>query len=181
MVVVVRRLHLYAAHRRKMSDVCPTGFVIFVVGSRSAFPRFSTRRSRRHRREPSSPRPWRATGNENTRGTLSAHSPLFLPRDIYWQLFCTRLAPPCRVYRSRDRLERIANSISRHFNRPGVSLIKSSLSRFPAIYIYIFRFLSGHGFYLAGRDAIGIARVIVPRDGSMVIADARNLEEDVVR
>lgn len=144
----MRRLHLYAAHRRKMSDVCPTGFVIFVVGSRSAFPRFSTRRSRRHRREPSSPRPWRATGNENTRGTLSAHSPLFLPRDIYWQLFCTRLAPPHRVYRSRDRLERIANSISRHFNRPGVSLIKSSLSRFPAIYIYIY-----FGFY---RDTVFI-------------------------
>lgn len=70
--------------------------------------------------------------------SLSLPSPLFFPRDIYWQLFCTRLAPPhLAVYRSRDRPERIANSISRHFNRPGVSLIKSSLSRFPAIYIYI--------------------------------------------
>lgn len=86
-------------------------------------------------------------------------------------LLCASRASRSRVCRSRDRLERIANSISRHFNRPGVSLIKSSLSRFPAIYIYIyiFRFLSGRKF------ARSDARVNVPRE----IDDCRSLEEGV--
>lgn len=40
-------------------------------------------------RKPSSSRPRDAAGNENTRAT----SPLFLTRNIYWQVFCTRFAP----------------------------------------------------------------------------------------
>lgn len=68
---------------------------------------------------------------------LSALPFIFPARYILAALLYASRPPHLAVYRSRDRPERIANSISRHFNRPGLSLIKSSLSRFPAIYIYI--------------------------------------------
>lgn len=53
-------------------------------------------------------------------------SPLFLTRDIYWQVLCECFAPTSTKRDFYSPPGEIANSISHHFDRQSISLIKSS-------------------------------------------------------
>lgn len=53
-------------------------------------------------------------------------SPLFLTRDIYWQVLCECFAPTSTKRDFSSPPGEIANSISHHFDRQSISLIKSS-------------------------------------------------------
>ena len=68
-------------------------------------------------------------------------SPLFLTRDIYWQVLCECFALTSTKRDFYSPPGEIANSISHHFDRQSISLIKSSYWRVRNFPLYIFAFI----------------------------------------